>query len=61
MKHELDQFKDISCYPCLPGTEVECRFLTQERAGLNTAIPFFISVTEFSENTEEKLECHLRC
>ena len=32
------QFKDLLYYLCLPGAEVECWFLTQEIADLNTAI-----------------------
>ena len=51
MKHKLMSIKDLLCYLCLCGAEVENWFLRQEIAGSNTVI-FAIFPTIFTECVE---------
>ena len=52
LKHELVSIKDLLCYQCPCGTEVECRFPYTRDCRFEHSNPLFkniIFVTEFAE------------
>ena len=54
-----DQFKDLPCYLCISGAEVACSSLTQEVAGLNTVIFFFLKKCTKTEFMKKNLNACL--